>query len=134
MQNKMRDRLVCLLTDDLPHCTNPMQITYDEIVERLADHLISSGVIVPPVKVGQTVYIIDECYDSEEAEPYALDVRVKAIGYDEKGFWIQIALPLGFKQSGYVSENSFGKTVFSTREEAEKTLAERLKPEPPKGE
>lgn len=43
----MREKLIELLTDDLPHCENPLQFTYDEIVERLADHLIANGVTIP---------------------------------------------------------------------------------------
>lgn len=46
MPNDMRDRLIELLTDNLPHCDNPLQDTYDEIVERLANHLIKNGVIL----------------------------------------------------------------------------------------
>ena len=41
-----------MLTDNLPRignlpkCDNPLQYTTDEIVERIADHLISNGVTV----------------------------------------------------------------------------------------
>ena len=41
-----REKLIELLTDNLPHCDNPMQYTYDEVVERLADHLIANGVTI----------------------------------------------------------------------------------------
>lgn len=51
----MRDRLVELLTDNLSHCDNPLQGTYDEIVERLADHLIANGVQI--VRHGKWEYI-----------------------------------------------------------------------------
>ena len=46
----VREKLVELLTDNLPRvgnlpkCDNPLQYTMDEIVERIADHLISHGV------------------------------------------------------------------------------------------
>lgn len=92
MPNDMRDRLVELLTDNLPHCDNPLQDTYDEIVERLANHLIENGTILPPC-----VPKDDEYY------------RV----YDEHGNYIAVIY----------SEK--GKTVFLTREDAEKALRER---------
>lgn len=55
----VREKLVELLTDNLlrignlPKCDNPLQYTTDEIVERIADHLIANGVTVQewiPVK------------------------------------------------------------------------------------
>ena len=48
----VREKLVELLTDNLPRignlpqCDNPLQYTIDEIVERIADHLIMNGVTV----------------------------------------------------------------------------------------
>ena len=48
----VREKLVELLTDNLPRigsspkCDNPLQYTMDEIVERIADHLIMNGVTV----------------------------------------------------------------------------------------
>ena len=48
----VREKLVELLTDNLPRignlpkCDNPLQYTINEIVERIADHLISHGVTV----------------------------------------------------------------------------------------
>ena len=48
----VREKLLELLTDNLPRignlpkCDNPLQYTTDEIVERIADHLIANGVTV----------------------------------------------------------------------------------------
>ena len=48
----VKEKLVELLTDNLPRignlpkCDNPLQYTTDEIVERIADHLIAHGVTV----------------------------------------------------------------------------------------
>lgn len=42
----MREKLIELLTDDLPHADNPLQFAYEEIVERLADYLLANGVVV----------------------------------------------------------------------------------------
>ena len=105
-----RERLIELLGDYL-------------YSEQIADHLLANGVIAPPCKVGQTVYIIGD--GDEGTEPYALDVTVTATGYDIGGFWITMSLPLGFKMSSHIGERYFGKTVFLTKEEAEQALKER---------
>ena len=55
----VREKLVEMLTDNLPRigslpkCDNPLQYTMDEIVERIADHLISNG--VAPVRHGRWI-------------------------------------------------------------------------------
>ena len=41
-----REKLIELLTDDIPHCDNELQYVDDERVERLADHLIANGVTI----------------------------------------------------------------------------------------
>lgn len=55
----VREKLVELLTDNLPRCgnlprwDNPLQLSCDEQVQRIADHLIMNGVTVQewiPVK------------------------------------------------------------------------------------
>lgn len=52
----MRERLVKLLKDT-PH----LDVLYGHDIEweKAADHLLANGVIVPPVKVGDTVYWLD---------------------------------------------------------------------------
>ena len=48
----VREKLVELLTDNLPRCgnlpswDNPLQLSCDEQVQRIADHLIMNGVTV----------------------------------------------------------------------------------------
>lgn len=90
-------------------------------VGTLAEHLLKSGVIVLPCKIGDTVYIIDEG-DDEYGEPYVLDVEVLSLTIENLGIGIELSLPLGFRQ---VSWCVIGENVFLTREEAEKALAER---------
>lgn len=69
----------------------------------LADYLLEHGVIVLPCKVGVTVYQID-------AER-VFKIKVKAFIYDTENIKFD--------------ERSIGKTVFLTREEAEKALKEK---------
>ena len=92
-------------------------------LEFITDYLLANGVIVPPCKVGDTVYIIDS--DEYGDYPYVLDVKVSAVGREIGGIWATMDLPLGMKQSGYIGATDFGKTVFLTKEEAEQALKER---------
>ena len=116
MPNDMRDRLIDLLTDNLTHCDNPLQYIYDEIVERLADHLIENGAIIPPCKVGDTVY---KCHT----------VNLKPTGEITKRTIKQITFSAftvtDDGASGWFDIDDIGKTVFLTREDAEKSLRER---------
>jgi hypothetical protein len=117
----MRERLIELLKEADEHSAGKCITSYDEVVACDADFLISNGVIVLPCKVGDTVYIIDEGED-ECGEPYVLDVKVLCLTIGECGIGVELSLPLGFRQ---VSWCVIGETVFLTREEAEKAIAER---------
>ena len=106
-----RERLIELLKDggvrDFPY------------VNALADHLLANGVIVPPCKVGDTVYFPMEI--NGECEPYVDVGTVFSIGIDERHtMWISVSYESGLKY--YHTSDGFGKTVFLTREEAEKAL------------
>ena len=89
----------------------------------LADYLLANGVIVPPCKVGQTLYVILKMKDKRilpfvneyEATFIQLGKRKCKVYYEKDGF-IKIFL-----------QDDFGETVFLTREEAEKALKEREK-------
>ena len=90
-------------------------------LKREADYLLQNGVIVPPCKVGDTLYVISQMKDKRilpfinEYEATSIKLgKKKCVVYHEKDGYIKI-----FKQ------DDFGKTVFLTREEAEKALKER---------
>lgn len=123
MPNDMRDRLIELLTDNLPHCDNPLQDTYDEIVERLANHLIENGAIIPPCKVGDTVYY-PWIYDGQCGVAFN---KVESIKIYVNGLPLVIVEDWGSDMPMPISfcNEDFGKTVFLTREDAEKALGER---------
>jgi hypothetical protein len=105
----MRDRLIELLTDDLPFADNPLQYVIDELVERIADHLLANGVIVPPCKVGDTVYYIfvDKVY-SFQVEKVEIVQHDIFFGTEGHFYWYSL--------------RDIGKTVFLSKEEAEKAL------------
>lgn len=79
--------------------------------ESIADYLLNNGVIVPPCKVGDKVYQYDNggrIYESEVVWFY-YDKDYKRVVYDCNS-------ELAF------SEEAIGKSVYLSREEAEKAL------------
>lgn len=117
----MRDRLIELINQ--LRIRNEISLT-DNHAKTLVDNLIADGWIRPPCKVGDTVYRVSFVHK-----------KVDALKVD--GFLANVAswkvhcthlIPswLGNqKEHFYLAFSSFGKTVFLTKEEAEKALAER---------
>ncbi len=112
----MRDRLIELIS----------QVQYMGGLEgKLADHLLAAGVIVPPCKVGDVVFGVVPKYDAEKGRvKYEVsDIEIKGLTYRlPDGVWTALLLVVDEK---YEQCGTFGKTVFLTREEAERALAER---------
>ena len=92
--------------------------------EHLADHLLANGVIVPPCEVGDAVYRVSFVHKTVEmlkVEGFLRNVaswKVHCTKFIPKWLGNQ-------KEHIYIQFSAFGKTVFLTREEAEKALAER---------
>ena len=100
--------------------------TKDEIAGVYADHLLANGVIVPPCKVGDTVYYFSH-------RPFNLSVKANTI-YEAKairivttslGTQIVIQIRNEYGCTEVPDVRDFGKTVFLTREEAEAALKGR---------
>lgn len=135
-----RERLIELLKND--SCKSPMlcdpNCKYASLKrcyeERTADYLLENGVTVLPAKVGDTVYIKNEPhdilamyiegneisyianFDCEERNclecPYAKEILFDEVTMCEKSEYSEF------------TASDIGKTVFLTREEAEKALKE----------
>lgn len=102
MANEMRDRLVKLLQ------SVPTDYDGNRGVGSIADHLIENGVIVPPCKVGDTVYCL-ETIGNEINDFVVQNVGITAT----QGGW---GIERGF--------DAFGKTVFLAKDQAEQKLKE----------
>lgn len=109
----MRDRLIDLIESS--------RYWGSSTSEEIADYILANGVIVPPCKVGDTVYIIDEAED-ECSEDFVLDVEVLHLFVNKHGIALDLKLPLGMRLNTWAL---VGRNVFLTKEEAEKELAER---------
>lgn len=101
MANEMRDRLRGLLLE----CGVNINTT------SIADHLIKNGVVVPPCKVGDTVY-----YPYEYGN-VVLEKTVIKIVIEKEDRWLDIGV-------SFLPFENIGKTVFLTKEEAEQKLKE----------
>ena len=120
-----RERLIELLKSD--SCESPMlcdpNCKYASLKrcyeERTADYLLENGVIVPPVKVETTVYYTDSyrhLIKPLEIIGFEVDYTKRICKYYCRG---------GDYTPAWFKPAEIGKTVFLTREEAEKALKER---------
>ena len=98
----MKDRLIELLDIII----QPGEKTLGDI----ADHLIANGVIVPPCKVGDTIY---RCGDITK-KVYEWEIIQVQVYFHEIVFIDD--------SDNYFTEADIGKTVFLTKEEAEAAL------------
>lgn len=111
----VREKLVELLTDNLPRCgnlprwDNPLQLSCDEQVQRIADHLIMNGVTVQ-----EWISVKDR-----------LPENVKE--------GLLIALRWGAVDIGWCEDGRLGSEFVDEYEDGEVTHWMPL-PEPPKGE
>lgn len=119
MPNDMRDRLIELISDMENKLLRSYPYTTDEYrIASIADHLIANGAIIPPCKVGDKVYWILPDLDGWHVSKDT----VTEVG--SKGFWVSMYTETD-DMDDFTSWDEFGKTVFLTREDAEKALRER---------
>ena len=126
-----RDRLIELLS-----ATHTETDNYKEQArlhdEYIADYLLANGVIAPPCKVGDTVYIknrplIISFLHIENEVYYVVQFDCDDCGdcpfYEDE---VSFEGEHDCKTNGYIqfTEKDIGKTVFLTKEEAEEKLKE----------
>jgi hypothetical protein len=107
---EMRDRLKEIVKDSLMRhidktCSLAGNITND---------LLANGVVVPPCKVGDTVFFINTCVTAEDfGKEFISFGRVRKISFDTE---------IVYFENGRIR---WWKEVFLTKEDAEKALRER---------
>ena len=100
-----------------------------------ADHLLANGVIVPPVKVGDKVYVLIQVVSDKRNERYFTILEAVAVGYEErcgdrKRWEFEVNLSYisdQLKEETIIkklnlSESEFDNIVFLSREDAENAL------------
>ena len=110
----MRDRLSNMIQSAVGGCAKYW-------ADVIADKLIAEGVIVPPCKVGQTVYVI------QIGEIYECRVNEICMSAGNNNVVVLDRFINGFLIRRYGAEyfNAFGETVFLTKDDAEAAIAER---------
>ena len=112
-----RERLIEILTEIFDEQYEKMRMITPQ---HTADHLLANGVIVPPCKVGDTVYVL-----FGEPSRTIKEFRVRTIVFNETNDLIGFTNKSMFTIWDKRWYDFFGKIIFTTREEAEKALAER---------
>ena len=112
----------CKITHGCGYCDN------DELAvcaSAVAEHLIANGVIVPPCKVGQSVFLVFTpkypANPSDKGKWFLCQDGVQRIIYGAKGLSIETW------NMGTIPEKEIGKKLFFDKAEAEKAIAERSK-------
>lgn len=112
----MRDRLIELIKKGIDKHESTIENYVHPVWKFVADYLIENGVIVPPCKVGDRLYQVTRNFISE------FRVRFIEIATCENLF-LHTDIISGIIHTGEVFPASvIGKTVFLTKEEAEKAL------------
>ncbi len=91
--------------------------------EDFADHLLANGVIVPPCKVGDTVWL--KSLNRQHTEWGIIEGKISMIQQKVDKSW-KFRVTKNRSVQDYTVD-SIGKTIFLTREEAEKALKESEK-------
>lgn len=128
-----REKLIELLNNV------PEDYTGRRSVGAIADHLLANEVIMPPYKVGDIVWRIEDVWHLDDRETWTYHyekevlefmVRSISISCNSKGVWtkkIRICQVIDGKTIDHqrnIEFDEIGKTVFLSREEAEKALKE----------
>lgn len=109
----MRERLIELIEE-------VVTINGSVYSEDIADYLIANGVIVPPCRVGDTVYAVSNYYGGEWQ---IYECRVDNFTVYKTNTFMSIGNREGYIFGANICE--IGKSIFFTRELAEKALKER---------
>lgn len=112
----MREKLIDLIAEVLGS-VNCARLWAKDI----ADHLLAEGVVVPPCKVGQTLYAL---WSGGRKGIGVAEFEVRSINLDtpEDMEIVYRSKKLNATMCRYANASDIGKTLFLTREEAEKEL------------
>lgn len=115
-----RDRLIKLIEDYTDNVT-ARELHSQHFDEKFADYLLANGVIVPPCKVGDKVYVPS----GDEEFDWVDEYKVKYFYCSSEGI-DRLYIKCGTMGNNFRPKD-IGKTVFLTRGEAEKALEEMKK-------
>ena len=111
-----REQLIEILNNTKIRFRTLRDLFYKSLIEKIADHLLANGIIVPPVKIGQTVYGI--------SRGVIIPIGIDRIQYSNKGIDI---LGKNEQYYGYGTitlhpDNEVGIEWYTTQDEALEAL------------
>lgn len=122
----MRDRLIDLLKTKYDHYCDQCGVNKDsQYIENLADYLIGNGVVLPMLSCGDRVWFALKGID-EVCKATVIRVEYNYFTYPQGWITVDyISSIVGKHEYKNRIDLMLGKTVFLTKEEAERALAER---------
>lgn len=113
----MRDRLVDLVESARYWGANTS--------EEIANYLLENGVVAPPVKVGQTIYVL---WPGGRKGIGVAEFKVISINLDcpDDMEIVYRSKKLNATMCRYANASDIGKTLFLSREEAERALEREM--------
>ena len=111
----MKEKLKELLIKADENAAGKMITDYKDAVDDNADYLLANGVIVPPCKVGDTVYRVSKQWNPDKLI-WETILTEEGIAHAMFSFYCTTS------QDNIFRDVNFGKTVFLSREEAEAAL------------
>lgn len=118
-----KEKLIEILNNTKIQCYTFGDLFYEYLIEEIADQLLENGIIVPPVKIGQTVYYIFDGF----IEPCTVEV-IFLSDYEDKDGNCTYKADIHFDRAdcpyteAEIYFTDIGKTIFLTKQEAEKAL------------
>ena len=127
----MRDRLIELINQADDKCGHTscgecgrFGTEDDCLIGLIADHLLANGVIVPPCKVGDVVYVCNwtagKIYKNT-----VVGIFISGASPHRNGIKCEYRNICGETSNRKFTFAQIGKTIFLTREEAEQALKEK---------
>ena len=129
----MRDRLIELISKAREECTSTscFQCEYQDkempkdcVPSLIADCLITNGVILPPCKVGDTVYVCNRTA-GKIFKNTVVGIFLSGASPHRNGIKCEYRNICGETSNRKFTFAQIGKTIFLTREEAENALKEK---------
>lgn len=112
-ENPQKERLIELLDDG---CKNVVFHDKRRVNEQVADYLLENGVIVPPCKKGDVVYLVRE--DIQKIYTCIITAIIQRITFQYAEVFIEED-----KRKSIICLSYWGERLFPTKKEAEEALS-----------
>ena len=122
--DKQREKLIELINSapKIPHIMGgrATEKTF-QTTQNIADHLLANGVIVPPCKVGDKIYIIGDNLAEDVRRDKPIEVEVEGFIFDRGNKIVKIVFWESWLGK-FIPIEDWNKTAFANFEDAEKAL------------